>query len=64
MNHIRQLRKDKGITQCQLSAAVGVTQATLSYWESGKVSPRLSDLHKLAKVLGCSISDLFEEEAS
>ena len=59
MNEIKELRKKAGFTQAKFAEAVGVTQSTVSQWESGKVLPDTAKLPKLAEVLGCSVADLF-----
>ena len=35
---IRELRKEKGITQAELAAAVGISRVTLSKLENGKLA--------------------------
>ena len=45
-------RKAKGLTQAQLADAMGVDQAVISRWESGKVSPNAENLAKLKELLG------------
>lgn len=37
MNRLRELRKNKGITQSELAKMLGITQNNYSYWENGKV---------------------------
>ncbi len=44
-------RKQKNLTQIQLADAVGVTQALVSRWETGKVSPNKEHLQKIREVL-------------
>lgn len=63
---IQELRERAGLTQVQLAVRVGVSQGTVSCWESENVLPRTRDLPLLANVLGCSINELYlqeEEEA-
>lgn len=62
MSKIRELRKAAGFTQERFAEAMGVTQSTVSQWESGRVLPDTAKLPKLAEVLGCSIADLFTTE--
>jgi transcriptional regulator with XRE-family HTH domain len=46
-------RKDKGLTQSQLAAMVGVAVATISRWETGEIgSMRIDRIEKVASVLG------------
>lgn len=44
-------RKAKKLTQAQLAELVGVDQALVSRWESGRVSPNAENLEKLKKAL-------------
>ena len=62
MSKIRELRKAAGFTQERFAEAMGVTQSTVSQWESGRVLPDTAKLPKMAEVLGCSIADLFTTE--
>ncbi|OAT15284.1 Cro/C1 family helix-turn-helix protein [Buttiauxella gaviniae ATCC 51604] len=51
---IRQRRKDIGLSQSKLSKAAGVSDSSISLWESDTTAPRGENLHKLASVLQCS----------
>ena len=64
MSKIRELRKAAGFTQEKFAVAMGVTQSTVSQWESGRVLPDTAKLPKMAEVLGCGIEDLFKKSAS
>lgn len=64
MRDIKELRKKAALTQAELAEAVGVTQSTVSQWESGKAVPDTLKLPKLAEVLGCGIADLFNTEST
>lgn len=50
--HLRAARKQKNLSQGELAAAVGATQATVSQWETGKAEPRADLLTKLSQLLG------------
>ena len=60
---IRELRQEANLNQKQLASAMGVAQNSISSWETEVMLPRTRDLPLLAKVLGCSIDDLFTDEA-
>ena len=56
------LRRKAGLTQIDLARQLGYrTQSVVSAWESGERTPPTRILPKLAKVLGCSIDDLFRD---
>lgn len=44
-------RKVKKMTQAQLAEAMGVDQAVISRWESGKVTPNAENMKKLKGIL-------------
>ena len=62
MNRIEQYRRKNGITQYELALKMGVSQANISLWEKGEVSPRSDKLPLLAKILNCTIDELFCNE--
>ena len=55
MNRIKEIRQAKQIRQIDLAKALGVSQSTLSTWESGRYEPDLSTLNKLADFFGVPI---------
>lgn len=55
---IRQSRIQHGMTQQALAEAVNAAVETVSRWESGKLSPSLPMLYKLAKVLNVEVEAL------
>ena len=59
---IKALREACGITQQQLADSAGVARNAVSTWESEVSLPKTRELPRLAKILGCSINDLFESE--
>ena len=62
---IRTLRKEANLTQEQLAKALGYQTATIiSMWENGERMPPTSKLPALARLLRCSISDLFAADMS
>ena len=62
MERIRELRKKANLTQSQLSKCLGIDTSAVSLWETGKSMPTADKLPDLAKILGCTIDELFEEE--
>ena len=61
MNNISKLadvRKAQGITQEQLSVLSGVSRGSIARYETGKVSPTVRVLQKLAKALRVSVAEL------
>ncbi len=58
---LRRARRDRALSQQDLSAATGVAQATLSDLERGKRGARASTVRKLAAALGVEPKELMEE---
>lgn len=54
---LKELRKEKGLTQMQLSKLVGVKRNTIAMIEIGENKPSLELAMRLAKVLDCNIDD-------
>lgn len=57
---VRRLRREKGWTQDDLAAKVGIEQAAVSLIENARANPTLETLEALAKSLGVRFVDLFE----
>lgn len=51
-------RVKAGLTNAEVASLTGLSQATFSYWKSGKRSPKLDTLAKIAAALGCNVKDL------
>ena len=60
---IAKYRKEKRLTQEQLGDAVGVTNRTVSKWESGTTSPGVDLIPSIAFALGVSTDRLFGIES-
>lgn len=59
---IRRARQAAHLSQGQLAEAIDRTQATVSYWESGRRSPDIEDLIDLADALEVEVSFFFEDD--
>lgn len=59
---LRQIREERKLSQQALARRAGVAQSTVSEIESGKESPRVKVLAKLAAALGVPVSTLLDEE--
>ncbi|HWT74766.1 MAG TPA: helix-turn-helix transcriptional regulator [Mobilitalea sp.] len=55
------LRKQKGITQEELAQALGVTNQTISKWESAACCPDIQLLPSIAAYFDVSIDELMEK---
>lgn len=62
MLQLRAIRKLRGFNQRQLAEELGVTQATLSGWETGKYEPDITSLKKISVILSVSLDSLILDE--
>ncbi|MGN1250747.1 MAG: helix-turn-helix domain-containing protein [Candidatus Spyradocola sp.] len=56
------MREKAGISQKHLAQSLGVTQGAVSQWEQDIAMPGADKLPRLARILGCTINDLFEAD--
>ncbi|MFI3301199.1 MAG: helix-turn-helix transcriptional regulator [Candidatus Gastranaerophilales bacterium] len=59
---IKELRKEKEITQDYFAEMIEIATRNLSKIETGKCFPSPEKLEKIATSLGCEIKDLFDFE--
>ena len=59
---IAAMRRQQGLTQEQLGQALGVTNKTVSRWETGKYLPDISLLAPLSALLGITVNELLAGE--
>ena len=57
---IKELRKEKKISQEQLALAVGTTRQTITSVEVGKYTASLALAYKIARYFGLAIEDVFD----
>lgn len=55
---LQQLRKQKGITQEELAAALFVSRTAISKWESGRGYPNIDSLKAISKFYSVTIDEL------
>ena len=58
-NRIKELRKQKKITQDELAKAVEVTRQTIISLENGKYNASLQLAYKISRYFGTNIEDVF-----
>lgn len=63
-NRIQELRKEKRMTQEELASLCKVTRQTIISLENGRYNPSILLAHKIAKIFGLPIEQvfIFEEE--
>lgn len=53
-NRIKELRKEKGLTQKQLAELVNKSETGLASWEQGLSEPSVNDIRTLCKIFEVS----------
>lgn len=58
---INKIKKERGLTNAQISSMSGVTLSTLDKITSGvNTNPKLDTLQAICRVLGCTLNDFME----
>ncbi len=65
-NRLEELRKQRGIRQEELAAALEVSRQTIGSLENGRYNPSITLAFKIARYFGLGIEDIFiyEEDDS
>lgn len=58
--NIARIRKEKGLTQLDLGAAIDMEKSNISTIENGRQNPSALTLKKIADAIGCEAKDFFE----
>lgn len=59
---IRQIRKERGLTQAELAQRIGVQQSDLCRMENGEYKVALDTLFRVLRVFGIAIGEFFQED--
>ena len=62
MNHVREFRKNLGLSQLELAKSIGVSRQTINMIENNKYNPTLELCLNLAKALDTDLNSLFWDE--
>ena len=60
---IQMMRSRVELTQKQLAELVGVNQNTVQRWENDQNEPKAKDAIRLARALGTTVEDLYDDYA-
>ena len=59
--NLREIRKEKGMTQKELSSRTGINQNNISRYETGAREPSLKVAKTIATELGCTVDAIIGE---
>ena len=60
----RQAREKAGKSVREVMEHMGVTDAAVYFWETGKTAPSTDKLLKLAAFYGCTVDELLREDSA
>lgn len=63
ITNLAKMRKAHGLTQAKLSELSGVPRVSIARYETGRVSPSVKILERLAVALGVKMDDLVDRKA-
>ena len=61
---LKEARFHKGLNQWDVSIRTGICQTKLSLIERGYIDPKEGEKKRIAKVLGCKVSEVFPNETA
>jgi transcriptional regulator with XRE-family HTH domain len=61
MNHLKEMRFFKNVSQALLALETGIQQSRISLIENGLVTPREEERQKIADALGVAKDKLFDD---
>lgn len=62
-DNLKQLRKDKGLTQQEMANLFGISRGTYAHYEINRREPDAETLSKLADFFGVTVDDLLGRES-
>ncbi len=60
---LRELRKERGLTQTELAVLTEINRVTIARYELGLIKPGSENLIKLTKALSCTADELLQQKA-
>ena len=60
---LKKFREQAGLKQVEVARKLGLSNSTISMWETGDALPRAELLPKIAKLYNCSVDELLSESA-
>ena len=62
--NIKKMRVTHGMEQAELANLLGISNKTVSSWETGRTEPKMGMIEKMCKIFDCSKSELIDGEIS
>lgn len=59
---IKTIRTNNGMTQKELSLLSGISVTSIQYYESGKFTPKIEQIRKIAKAMNTSVTSIIGDD--
>lgn len=59
LNSLKKIREDKGMKQSELANVLGVSQKTISAWETGRRTPSTKYMQQIEDIFKVAKEDIF-----
>lgn len=63
MLRLKEILKEKGVTQLSVSKAMKLSSVTINQWATGKTMPSVESLIRLCEILEVGLEDLVDYKA-
>jgi transcriptional regulator with XRE-family HTH domain len=63
MLRLKEILKEKGLTQLSVSKAMKLSSVTINQWATGKTMPSVESLIRLCEILEVGLEDLVDYKA-
>jgi transcriptional regulator with XRE-family HTH domain len=60
-DNLKRIRIERGLSQTELAELTGLTQVTISHYETGSQTPNVKTADKIAHALGVTLNELLAE---
>lgn len=59
---IKIMRTNNGMTQKELAVLSGISVTSIEYYESGKFTPKIEQIRKIAKAMNTSVTSIIGDD--
>jgi DNA-binding XRE family transcriptional regulator len=60
-NYLKLHRIKAGLTQLELAKMLGVKERVITFWETGRSDPHITQVMDIARILGVEAKEIFPE---
>lgn len=60
LSKLKEMRKNRHLTQSELASQIGVTRRSIIRWENGQTKPSMKKVDMLAEIFSCTVDELLK----